>query len=54
MDTGKAQPPFGRSRAGSAAMAVTAAPARLATVNFQLLPPSVIMLSDAQIVRIRG
>jgi hypothetical protein len=35
-------------------MAVTAAAARLATVNFQPLPPSVITLSDAPIVRIRG
>ena len=54
LDTGKAQPPFGRSRAASRAMAVTAAAARLATVTFQPLPPSLITLSEAQIARIKG
>ena len=58
LDTGKAQPPFGRSRAAIRAVAVTAAAAaaaaRLATVNFQPLPPSLITLSEAQIARIKG
>lgn len=49
LGTGKAQLPFGRSRAGSRAMA-----AQLAKVHFQPLPPSVITLSDAQIARIKG
>jgi hypothetical protein len=35
-------------------MAVTAAAARLATVNFQPLTPSIIKLSEAQIARIKG
>ena len=58
LGTGKAQPPFGRSRAAIRAVAVTAAAAaaaaRLATVNFQPLPPSLITLSEAQIARIKG
>jgi len=56
LGTGKAQPPFGRSRAASraVAVAVTAAAARLATVNFPPLPPSLITLSEAQIARIKG
>jgi len=52
LGTGKAQPPFGRSRAASRAMAVPAA--RLVTVSFQPLPPSIITLADAQIARIKG
>jgi hypothetical protein len=35
-------------------MAVTAAAARLATVTFQPLPPSLITLSEPQIARIKG
>ena len=58
LGTGKAQPPFGRSRAAIRAVAVTAAAAaataRMATVNFQPLPPSLITLSEAQIARIKG
>jgi hypothetical protein len=58
LGTGKAQPPFGRSRAAIRAVAVTAAAAaaaaRLATVNFPPLPPSLITLSEAQIARIKG
>ena len=54
LGTGKAQPPFGRSRAASRAMTATAAAARLATVHFQPLPPSIITLSEAQIARIKG
>jgi hypothetical protein len=63
LDTGKAQPASGRSRAGKRAMAVTAAAAAAIVLTAGVLtacgrsparPPSGDSLSDAQIARIRG
>ena len=51
LDAGKAQPPFGRSRAGKPAMAVSVAAAAAPALP---LPPSIITLSDAQIAKIKG
>ena len=54
LDTGKAQPPSGTSRAGKRAMAVTAAVAAAIVLTAGDLTACGITLSDAQIARIRG